>query len=310
MRRLHSRQAEWISRYPIFCDESTAARYLRAGAPELACAVTPGAADIERFSLTTDFITWLFALDDVFCDESATGDPQAYLDVLPFLLAVFDETKAPAPAEHAFVAALDDIRRRMLRLASVRQVALFGALLREFMLCLVWELQVRASARLPGYFSYRNMRRRTGGTLPCIVLTAMASGADPDPEELLRPEVAAMTELCSDHVVLANDLFSGAKEAQLETMPLRLPLVLMHERGIEADQAERLSVGICDAVMREFLERQARAEVGASAQLRGYFEVLRGWMRGNIDWSSFCGRYNHWAPAHADASMSVADLGR
>jgi hypothetical protein len=287
-----SRLANWLERFPLCSNAQTVARYLASSGPELCALTTPYPMHAEAFQTYVDFIVWFFVLDDTFCDELAPGESNSYLTVLPHLASLFDEPVGSASMDNAFVAALADIRGRLLEFGSRREVARFGATLREFLLCLVWELQVRASGQLPGYLTYRSLRRRTAGTLPCLFLSSLVSGADPDDTELAHPDVAAMTSLAVDHVGLSNDLFSAAKEAAVEETPLQLPLVLMREHDCGLDHAVQKSSQICDDIVQEFLRHRQSVERDASPALLGYFDVLQGWMRGNIDWSLSCGRYN------------------
>ncbi|MGW2555067.1 terpene synthase family protein [Streptomyces sp. NPDC001635] len=279
--------ASWLESFPL------GERYLQAGGVELAAFTTPGPADVEALVLTAQFHTWLFATDDTYCDEARDGDPGPYLALLPKLLAVLDPPFVPAVSDEPFVAALVNLRDRVIGYASARRVRRFADTMREALLSLAWELPVRAGMVPLDSGTYRALRRRNGAVLPCIELSGLISAVDP--EDLLLDDIGVRkaTALAVDHIGIANDLWSYAKEtASPERVPTLLPHVLMTERGVGLTEAVAATGALCDELMSEF---EAACHVIEEAHLPGaigYMNVLRAWVRGNLEWSARCRRYH------------------
>ncbi|MFJ7269131.1 hypothetical protein ACIQV3_21235 [Streptomyces sp. NPDC099050] len=286
--------ATWLDRFPI------GERYLRAGGVEFAAYTTPGPADPAPLSLTAQFHTWLFATDDTYCDEARQDAPAAYLTLLPQLLTVLDPPFLPVTSTHHFVAALADLRDRLLRSAAPHQVLRFADGMREALLSLAWELPVRAGAAPLGIDAYRSLRRRNGAVGPCIELSALISGIAPSTDELGDPRVQELTTLAIDHIGIANDLWSYTKETREPgPVPTLLPHVLMAERRISLPEAVTETARLCDNLIAAFETGASRLEPTAPPQIVRHLDVLRTWIRGNLEWSAHCRRYHHDSGAAA-----------
>ena len=289
-RKLEAHGRNWLLRhFPRYIEEKP--RYLAMGAPGLACFTTPRPIDVPRLAIAADFYAWLFLLDDLVCDEAHPAAASAYLGMLPDLLAVFEHPPEPGQPANPFVAALTDLRERIRACASWRQEARYAAALREYLLSILWEQALRSRSQQPSLDAYRSLRRRSGAMLPAIILTCIASGADPGDDELALPEVATLTSLCVDYTAFSNDLISHAKEFTQEDMPLGLPWVLMKQESIALESAMKRSVRVCDDIVRRFIEVRRNVQPQASTALQRYIDVLAAWMRGHLDWSVHCGRY-------------------
>ncbi|MFD9010384.1 hypothetical protein [Streptomyces sp. NPDC059552] len=279
--------ALWLERFPL------GERYLRAGGVELAAYTTPGPADPTLISLTAQFDTWLFATDDTYCDEARHDVPGAYLLLLPQLLAVLDPPFTPASSAHPFVAALIDLRDRLILSADPHRVRRFAQALREALLSLTWELPIRAGAAPLDTAAYRSLRRLNGAVSPCLELSALISGVTPSADDLALPVLEELTALAIDHIGVANDLWSYDKEVQEPgAIPTLLPHVLMAERAISLPEAVTATASLCDDLIRAFETKAATIEPTAPVQIRRYLDVLRAWVRGNLEWSARCRRYH------------------
>ena len=63
----------------------------------------------EGLQLLADWQMWLFAFDDAFCDESATGDrPDLLARTVTLYLGIIEEPQAP-PGDDPFAGALADV---------------------------------------------------------------------------------------------------------------------------------------------------------------------------------------------------------
>ncbi|MFB6537597.1 hypothetical protein ACIQCG_41250 [Streptomyces noursei] len=278
---------QWLDRFPL------GDRYLRAGGVELAAYTTPGPSDISLLALTAQFHTWLFATDDTYCDEAHHKTPRAYLKLLPQLLEVLTPPFAPATCDHPFVAALTDLRDRLVLSVAPDRARRFASLLREALLSLTWELPIRAGIVPLDTAGYRSLRRLNGAVGPCLELSGLISGVSPRADELALPAVERLTTLAIDHIGIANDLWSYTKETQVSgQVPTLLPHVLMNEHGIDLEAAVTATAQLCNELIAEFEAGCHRVRPSASPQVLRYLDVLRAWIRGNLQWSATCRRYD------------------
>ncbi|WP_405901878.1 hypothetical protein OG696_00480 [Streptomyces sp. NBC_00656] len=279
--------ARWLDRFPL------ERRYLHAGGVELAAYTTPGPADPHLIALTAQFHTWLFATDDTYCDEARDPSGRAYLELLPRLLTVLDPPFNPAASPDPFIAGLADIRDRLLSSAPPRQVRRFADSMREALLSLAWELPVRAKSASLDLVGYRVLRRRNGAVFPCIELSALISDVHPEDHHLDHPAVRELIALAVDHIGIANDLWSYTKETRpTADIPTLMPHILIAEQGKTLNQAVAATADLCDELIATFEATARELEPTAPLQSLRYIEVLRAWIRGNLEWSRNCRRYN------------------
>ncbi|MFE1899000.1 hypothetical protein [Streptomyces yangpuensis] len=91
---------------------------------------------------------------------------------------------------------------------------------------------------------------------------------------------------------VANGLWSCDKEIQEPgAIPTLLPHVLMVERGISLLEAVTVTGNLCDGLIKAFETKAAAIESTAPVQM-GWLDVLRAWVRGNLEWPTRCRRYH------------------
>ncbi|MGW3151793.1 terpene synthase family protein [Streptomyces sp. NPDC001177] len=141
--------------------------------------------------------------------------------------------------------------------------------------------------------AYRSLRRLNGAVSPCLELSALSSGVAPCADELALPVLEELTALAIDHLGDANDLWSYHKEFQEPgAIPTLLPHVLMAERDISLPEAVTATANLCDDLIRAFQNKASTIEPTAPVQVLRYLDVLRAWVRGNLEWSAHCHRYH------------------
>ncbi|TVZ75848.1 hypothetical protein FB157_1499 [Streptomyces sp. BK340] len=108
--------------------------------------------------------------------------------------------------------------------------------------------------------------------------------------ELALPVLEELTALAIDHIGVANDLWSYHKEIQEPgAIPTLLPHVLMVERDISLPEAVTATANLCDDLIRAFenkagtIEPTAPVQVQVQVQVLRYLDVLRAWVRGNLE---------------------------
>jgi 5-epi-alpha-selinene synthase len=168
----------------------------------------------------------------------------------------------------------------------------FGELLEKLFSAFLWENLNRSNQIRPSLAAYVTMRENTVGLHPQFALAEITDGVHLSAQALAHPTVRSLTMMACNVVAWTNDLFTFDKElAQGEVH--NLVMLYMTEQGLDRDAAVAHVVARHDDEMRAFIALTARLpDVGDERpQLLRYVGVLRGWMRGHLDWARETGRY-------------------
>jgi hypothetical protein len=245
----------------------------------------------DGLQLLADWCTWLFLQDDD-CDELGIGREPAKLRELHAhsLATLRGDAFAPdSPSQRA----LSDLRERIVRLGCEDRIGWFLRTVEQSFDASIWEAANRAGGIVPSVKTYIAQRAFTGGMLMVLSLTTIADGIVLPPAVREHPVVAALTRCTTNAVCWANDIISLAKELQQGDVH-NLVVVLRHEYQLVLTDAIYRAAALHDAQVREFLDLQRRLPSfggAADAHLKRYVDILRFWMRGNLDWANSSGRY-------------------
>jgi 5-epi-alpha-selinene synthase len=245
------------------------------------------AADRDGLQLAADWTTLFCLIDDK--TEVAGTSMVRLAALLSRLIDAFREGNA---GDDAFASALVDLRGRMLDAAGEAWLEQFGELLEKLFSAFLWENLNRSNHIRPSLSAYVTMRETTVGLHPQFALAEITDHVHLSTATLAHPTVRSLTTMACNVVGWTNDLFTYPKElAQGEVH--NLVLLHMHEAGLTLDEALVRVVANHDAEMRAFIALAARLpDVGDERpQLLRYVGVLRGWMRGHLDWARETGRY-------------------
>jgi hypothetical protein len=234
---------------------------------------------------------WLFVFDDVFCDESSTGDrPGLMAQTVIRYLGIIEEPRTSARGD-PFAGALADVADRIRRLADPVQRARFVRAVVGYFLAQCWEAANRGRHSPPGLAEYVHMRRYSGAVPTCMALIDVAGGFSLAAEEFDDPRVVSLAEHATNVACWANDILSYPKEISRSTVVHSLPAVLSAEFGIGANEALQRTAVMHDQEVARYMTAERAVREHASPQLHRYLDDLRFWMRGNLDWSVESERY-------------------
>ncbi|WP_455360045.1 selina-4(15),7(11)-diene synthase [Streptomyces sp. SYSU K21746] len=246
----------------------------------------------EVVSLLSDFVLWLFGVDDGYCEEGQLGRrPGALAAVLHRLLRVAQNPEAPMLLDDPLAQGLRDLRRRVSRYGTAGQAARWVDALREYFFSVVWEASHRSEGSVPTLNDYALMRLYDGATSVVLPLLEMGHGYELQPHERDRTPVRAAAEMASFIITWDNDIFSHHKESRGAGYYLNVLRVLEHEHALTPEQALSLAIAQRDRVMCLFMRLWNHLLGQASPQLRQYLQGLASFIRGSQDWGISSLRY-------------------
>ncbi|TDC99951.1 hypothetical protein E1181_28520 [Saccharopolyspora terrae] len=262
----------------------------------------PDVVNFDYLVLGSQYLAMQNAMDDLFDDCQASHDVALVSGRLHSLISTLHEpltvagidlevTREPA-CDPTLVAVLAAVRDVMERLGLIASPAQLGRARRELIVLVsAWaeELAWRSQQREPTLREYLAHRQRNGLTASVAIADALG-GYEVPPDEIESFPVRELIVMSSNIAMLINDLYPAEVESKAPTANYNLPSLLARQgRTLENALVE---VGrIHDAELRKYLKAEREVASSASPELRRYLQSLRGWIRGNLDWSRRTARY-------------------
>jgi hypothetical protein len=281
----------WADRFGLTQDPEVRRRLATTRPARLAGRVGPHAT-LPGLLLNTDWQTWLFLFDDAFCDESDLGRrPADTIETATEVLRVVETGHVPSDSANPFLRALDNLRSRLLELATPEQYDRFATQAAFYLLALTWEAAHRERGTIAGFAEYVEMRRHSGGVPTCLALIDVINGFELPGASWSSPALRELTDAATDITCWANDILSYPKEIRRSTQVLSLPAVLSREHGLTTEQAMTEAARLYDERIRQYQRLEAPVMREGSGEVRRYLMDLRHWISGNLAWSYETGRY-------------------
>lgn len=282
--------AVWAEKFRIGSDELRG-RLVRHDIGGFSARILPEGRE-EVVSLLSDFVLWLFGVDDGHCEEGELGRKPGELSAyLSRLLRIAQNPDTPMLLDDPLADGLRDLRRRVDRYGTPGQAARWVDALREYFFSVVWEASHRTAGTVPDLNDYTLMRLYDGATSVVLPLLEMGHGYELQPHERDSTRVRAAAELASFIITWDNDIFSYHKEAAGTDFYLNALRVLEREEGITPKAALDLAISQRDRATSLFLLLCDRLRENASPQLRQYLDSLGSFIRGAQDWGITSVRY-------------------
>lgn len=303
-RRLDARSIDWLTHFQLYEDDGQRQR-LSGSLPGLLAALSTPEAREEPLQVVSDFLMWLYAFDDEYCEEgSLARRPAELAAALRWLLRVAEAPDGGVPHGDRYAAALLDLRLRLAGHATSSQLGRWLDALRAYFSDQVWCAELRVRHDVPDLENYVLLRLFNGSMGVTTVLPEVAGGYELSPCEIESPAVRALREMTCALVGWDNDIISYRKERERVHDGQNLLDVLMAERGYDLAAALTDAVAMRDRTMCRFLELRDTVRARASAALVRYLADLSWWVRANIEWGMRCRRY---VEPEADRAITYAE---
>jgi len=312
---VHEHTLAWARRFGLVKNEAAIAR-LRDTKLDSLVARAYSRASHDPLAIITDWLTWLFVLDDE-CDEAEIGKrPERLAALQAQCLKVLSGPRSknlptlprsrPDRPDVALIHALYDLRGRLEALMSRAWVDRFAVSIAEYFEAGVWEARNRELETWPDSATYTRMRPYAGGMYILLDLIDLTEGDTLPLVVRKHPYFQRLMLITSNVVLWCNDLFSCAKELAHQDMH-NLALILRHQEDIPLQAAVDRVARLIEREVKRFIALEGRLPsfgptIDAVAQR--FIAGLRDWMRGNLDWSYESGRYR---PTYASAPMNVPE---
>jgi hypothetical protein len=280
---------------------------------------TYGTANRADLRLTTDWMGWLFLLDDQ-ADEGAEGrHPRRLEALLAGLVPLMPVNGAAGPtpvSARPLAAGLADLWRRTALATSPAWRRRFVRHMSDCFQAYCREAADRCSGLVPELAAFLRVRRAAGGMWPALDLIELVERVElPDALYRSRAFQALLTAVC-DVTLWTNDLLT-AEKARARSDVHNLVVVLQYAHGCTTQAAVDRVSAMLDHRMTRFL--RAEQEVLGSAEFRRLsprrqddvlrcIRLTRAWMRGHLDWALESGYRDVEQCPPGRASGCLADL--
>ncbi|KAG2061081.1 terpenoid synthase [Suillus hirtellus] len=267
--------------------EHRVTKFMGLHAGELTAACYPDA-DAFHLRVCSDFLNWLFNMDD-WLDE-------------------FDVDGTWGMRECCISAFRDPINFQTEKLAGKMCKSYFSRFMQTggpgcterfihtmdlFFIAAAKQAQDRATGHIPDLESYITARRDTSACKPCFALIEYAALIDLPDKVMSHPVIMAMEEATNDLVTWSNDIFSyNVEQSRHDTH--NIVVVLMREQGLNLQGAIDYVDRMCKGSIQRFEDnRDILPSWGEQLdkQVAIYIEGLQNWIVGSLHWSFDTTRY-------------------
>ncbi|MGI5457308.1 terpene synthase family protein [Streptomyces sp. CA-249302] len=246
----------------------------------------------ERTRVISDFVMWLFAVDD-YCDETGLSHaPYEYAAFAAQVLRVLEAPEVDAFDANPYVASVRELRRRLEATgATGTQILRWSYGLRMFLFGQVRETLARGRSVRPDLVDFMTTRLETAGTFPVFALNDYARGTEVDGKNFNRPAVRAVCEMGIAVIGLDDDIVSLHKEMHRSPDDPNLVSLLARIDEAPLEQALAGAMDMRDRIMSRFDTLSTRILDTADEALTAYVSGMRTWVRSWLDWSYDVDRY-------------------
>jgi hypothetical protein len=150
---------------------------------------------------------------------------------------------------------------------------------------------MRSAGRTSTLAGYAANRLYNIATAPYVTLVEIVTNCPATAEDLSAPEVRRLDGLAAYQMAWCNDVFSAAREAEVDARVENLLSVLPGSDVTGKEQVTRHAIRIHDETMHSYLRLEARLRDSAGPGLRAHIQVLRTLLRGHYDWCCETARY-------------------
>ncbi len=286
--RARSESLRWLAEHKLLRDPAALARFDRIGIAEFVARAYPDAT-YEDLRVVLDWTLWGFLADDQ--HDELVRRPE----LLRARYLEHAEVLEHGMTDHitGMHAALADVRDRVLDRGHPGCLRRFAEAARDWFGSMHVEIENRVRQTPPSISAYLRLRELTVGMYTEYALFDVTHRVRTDDAFWIEPDVRRLMTMTANIIGWANDVFSHVKEREAGD-PHNLVLLFGAEMGLAERDAVERSITMHDREMIRFLELEASVRESAwidPALSEPFLQLLRAWIRGNLDWALGSERY-------------------
>lgn len=255
--------------------------YIDVDAGALAALSYPDA-DAFHLRVCSDFLNWLFIIDDWM--EYDAVDVQAMHESC--ILAFRDPINFDM--EQVGVKMCKSIFSRFRETAGPGCTKRFLHGIELFFVAVAKQVYDRAKGNMYDVQSYITMRRDLIAPTMSYSLIEFVAQIDLPDEVMSHPVVKALEDAATDHIAWANDILSYNKEQSRGSAPWEnIVAVIMNDQGLDLQAAIDYVNQMCKRAIQRFESNRAILPSwgeNVDRQVAVYIEGLQNWMVGSLHW--------------------------
>ncbi|WP_326738310.1 terpene synthase family protein [Streptomyces sp. NBC_01022] len=306
-REIDDRSAAWLDRFGLYSDRAQRERLTRISVGEITSRGAPSGRP-AALQWTSDFLMWLFAFDDEYCDEGPVStSPDATLLIITRLQRIVEVPWA-TPAEDSYSAALRELRLRLDNLTTPVQTARWAAAFRAYLQGQVWMAANSAHERIPSLSDHLAVRLDSSAVKIFSTLSEIIHGYDLPAADYERHDVRGFVEVFASVIGWSNDLVSYHKERQRSQDGYgNIVDLIAYEQKCSLAEAVRETAMMHTRAMALYLRLRDQILHDAEPELHRWITDCDHWIRADYDWSLTTNRYvNPENPADLPAGSAAS----
>lgn len=304
--------AAWVRQHLAFAfaTEQQLERFLQTRCAYFACLIWPLTRDEWMLDLA-NLSQHLFAFDDAYGDRDGIGrDIQSAWKVFDDFFVVM--AGEPPRSGHPYALNFQEVWKRVALPMTAGQRARYRKASEDWLKDCAREIASREKGKVFDFDTYLAVRRGSVYSTPCFPIIEHGLGIELPEDFATSPALAELHLLCTDCMILINDLFSFQKEA-LDGDFVNAVTILCMRHGLGLQQAVDRVCGILHDAEATFLEKcrdlLARSE-GLRTVLGPYLTALGYYMSGLLYWARFTTRYHGADYVWNGLTTGVVTLGK
>jgi 5-epi-alpha-selinene synthase len=277
---------QWVKSFNLLPNQAAFDRFCQINYGWMGARFFPYA-PFEQTALGSDWIAWLFTLDDEFDELTVGAKPYVLSQAFEKFLAILRGQEAPTQTPLSL--ALGDLRQRTLHFApSLEWMERFIESIEKYFNACRWEAQNRQQNQSPDLETYLRLRQDAGAQPIAVALVELMEGQALTPSIQANSEFQALVEITLNLMGWSNDILSIEKELLAGDLH-NIVLVLMAESNLSETAAFDLAIEIHNQEMQKFLDIELQLPSFSpeeDAIVQGYLRNLRSLIRGTLDWTT------------------------
>ncbi|MBD1811968.1 hypothetical protein NDA07_06970 [Microcoleus vaginatus DQ-U2] len=290
----YQRTLNWVRSFNLVTDESVY-RSLLAGKFNILAAHAYPYASLEDLEIVTDFMFWIFFVDDEFEKAGISKQLEILEPSHARLVEIMKKEAELTDIDTPAVRAWGDIMQKLHHFpyATSEWVLRFTKNMEDYFQGIRWEALNNSQGITPDVATFIKMRTSISAVCPFIDLILIMDRIAL-PHEVIKHPMVKRLELAANNIISwSNDIFSFDKETRAGNN-FNLVTVLRQEYQISLQEAFDRAAELHNAEVRLFIDMSAQLPsfgTEIDATLERYLLGLRSWIRGSLDWYVKTGRY-------------------